>query len=253
MQSTQLKPIIEAALLGASHPLSIPQLAALFGVEEQPSHEDVARALEQLENDCEGRGVELVEVASGFRYQVRQSVHPWVARLWTEHQTRYSRALLETLALIAYRQPITRAEIEQVRGVAVATSIVRALEEREWIRVVGYRDLPGHPALLGTTKAFLDYFNLTSLDELPSLAEIRDIDDIDPQLALDTPPADSVAEISVESAAARRQAATASTDAPQPGSPESMSPTSRAPHPDITVTEPAADDESPFGTTEPTA
>jgi segregation and condensation protein B len=128
--------------------------------------------------------VELREVASGFRYQVREDVHIWVARLWTERQTKYSRALLETLALIAYRQPITRGEIEQIRGVAVSTNIVKTLEEREWVRVVGYRDVPGKPALFGTTRLFLDYFNLKSLDELPALAEIRDIEDYDPQLTL---------------------------------------------------------------------
>jgi segregation and condensation protein B len=140
--------------------------------------------VETLAQACEGRGVELVEVASGFRFQVREAVHPWVARLWAERQTKYSRALLETLALIAYRQPITRGEIEQVRGVTVATSIIRTLEEREWIRVVGYRDVPGKPALFGTTRQFLDYFNLKSLDQLPTLAEIREIADPDPQLAL---------------------------------------------------------------------
>ncbi len=135
-----------------------------------------------MQEDAAGRGVELVEVASGFRYQVREDVHPWVSRLWTERQTRYSRALLETLALIAYRQPITRAEIEQIRGVGVASSIVKTLEEREWVRVVGYRDLPGKPALFGTTKAFLDYFNLKSLDQMPPLSEIREIEDIDPRV-----------------------------------------------------------------------
>ena len=124
-----------------------------------------------LARRCAERGVELKEVASGFRYQVRQDVHPWVSRLWTERQTKYSRALLETLALIAYRQPITRGEIEQIRGVAVSTNIVKTLEEREWIRVVGYRDVPGKPALFGTTREFLDYFNLKSLDELPPLAK----------------------------------------------------------------------------------
>jgi segregation and condensation protein B len=152
-----------------------------------PPHEDIARALEALKADSDGRGVELVEVASGFRYQVREDVHPFVSRLWTERQTRYSRALLETLALIAYRQPITRAEIEQIRGVGVASSIVKTLEEREWVRVVGYRDLPGKPALFGTTKAFLDYFNLKSLDQLPPLSEIREIEDLDPQLSLGGP------------------------------------------------------------------
>jgi segregation and condensation protein B len=183
----QIKRIFEAALFGAGQPLALPQLAALFEEQDMPTHEDIARALEELKTDSEGRGVELVEVASGFRYQVREDVHPFVSRLWTERQTRYSRALLETLALIAYRQPITRAEIEQIRGVGVASSIVKTLEEREWVRVVGYRDLPGKPALFGTTKAFLDYFNLKSLDQLPPLSEIRDIEDIDPQLSLDGP------------------------------------------------------------------
>src|SRR5436305_14221871 len=180
----QLKRIVEAALLAAAQPLSLPQLSALFGEQESPSHEDLARALEELGHDCAERGVELKEVASGFRYQVREDVHPWVARLWTERQTKYSRALLETLALIAYRQPITRGEIEQIRGVAVSTNIIKTLEEREWVRVVGYRDVPGKPALFGTTKMFLDYFNLKSLDELPPMAEIREIEDFDPQLTL---------------------------------------------------------------------
>ena len=181
---SQLKRIFEAALLGAGQPLTLAQLGALFDETDTPTHEEIARTLEELRDDCETRGIELVEVASGFRFQVREDVHGWVSRLWTERQTRYSRALLETLALIAYRQPITRAEIEQIRGVGVASSIVKTLEEREWVRVVGYRDLPGKPALFGTTKAFLDYFNLKSLDELPPLSEVRDIEDIDPELAL---------------------------------------------------------------------
>ena len=184
MESAQLKRIVEAALLASAHPLSVPQLLALFAEPEMPTHEELAKALEDLGNDCAGRGVELKEVASGFRYQVYQDVHPWVARLWTERQTKYSRALLETLSLIAYRQPITRGEIEQIRGVAVSTNIVKTLEEREWIRVVGYRDVPGKPELFGTTKTFLDYFNLKSLDELPPLAEIRDVDELDVQMAL---------------------------------------------------------------------
>ncbi|MBU6198057.1 MAG: SMC-Scp complex subunit ScpB [Xanthomonadaceae bacterium] len=184
MEIRQIKRIVEAALLAAAQPLSPAQLSALFGENEAVSHEELARALEELGADCAERGIELKEVASGFRYQVRQDVHPWVARLWTERQTRYSRALLETLALIAYRQPITRGEIEQIRGVAVSTNIVKTLEEREWVRVVGYRDVPGRPALFGTTKNFLDYFNLKSLDELPPMAEIREIEDFDPQLTL---------------------------------------------------------------------
>lgn len=184
MELEQLKRIVEAALLASSTPLSLPQLFLLFAENEQPSHEDLSRALEELARDTEGRGVELKEVASGFRYQVRADVNPWVSRLWTERQTRYSRAQLETLALIAYRQPITRGEIENIRGVAVSSNIIKTLEEREWIRTVGHRDVPGKPELFGTTRAFLDYFNLKSLDELPPLAEIRDLSDFDPQLGL---------------------------------------------------------------------
>jgi segregation and condensation protein B len=186
MQIEQLKPIIEAALLAASQPLTVAQLGELFAEEDKVDREAIARALEALGEDCAGRGIELKEVASGFRYQVRQDVHPWVSRMWTEKPSRYSRALLETLALIAYRQPITRPEIEQIRGVVVSSNIVKTLEEREWIRVVGHRDVPGRPALFGTTRAFLDYFNLKSLDELPPLSEIRDMED--PQLRLDQEP-----------------------------------------------------------------
>ncbi len=180
MQIEQLKNIIEAALLAATQPLTVQQLGELFGEEDEVDREQIARALEALGEDCAGRGVELREVASGFRYQVRQEVHPWISRMWTEKPSRYSRALLETLALIAYRQPITRPEIEQIRGVVVSSNIIKTMEEREWIRVVGYRDVPGRPALFGTTRAFLDYFNLKSLDELPPLSEIRDLED--PQL-----------------------------------------------------------------------
>ena len=186
MQIDQLKPIIEGALLAASQPLSVAQLSELFVEEDDVDRAQIAMALEQLAAACEGRGVELKEVASGFRYQVRQDVHPWVSRMWSEKPSRYSRALLETLALIAYRQPITRPEIEQIRGVVVSSNIIKTMEEREWIRVVGHRDVPGKPALFGTTRAFLDYFNLKSLDELPSLAEIRDLED--PQLRLDDDP-----------------------------------------------------------------
>lgn len=192
-----LKRIVEAALLAAGNPLTTTQLLALFGENEATSHDDIARAVQSLQADCASRGIELIEVASGFRYQVRQDVHAWVARLWTERPSRYSRALLETLALIAYRQPITRGEIEQIRGVAVSTHIIKTLEEREWVRVVGHRDVPGKPALFGTTRGFLDYFNLKSLDELPSLGEIRDIDDLDPQLALG-PPSDEVLAIALD-------------------------------------------------------
>jgi segregation and condensation protein B len=186
MQIELLKSIIEAALLAATQPMTTQQLGDLFNDADDVSHEQVARALEALADDCHGRGVELTQVASGFRYQVRQEIHPWIARMWTEKPSRYSRALMETLALIAYRQPITRPEIEQIRGVVVSSNIIKTMEEREWIRVVGYRDMPGKPALFGTTRAFLDYFNLKSLDQLPPLSEIRDMED--PQLRFEQAP-----------------------------------------------------------------
>jgi segregation and condensation protein B len=180
-----LKRIVEAALLAAPQPLTVAQLADLFGEGEAPPADDIRRALHTLQEDCAVRGVELIEVASGFRYQVRSDVYPHIARLWAEKPPRYSRALLETLALIAYRQPITRGEIESIRGVAVNTQIIRTLEEREWIRVVGHRDVPGKPALFGTTRAFLDYFNLKSLDQLPTLAALQDLPELEPQLDFD--------------------------------------------------------------------
>jgi segregation and condensation protein B len=180
--------IVEAALLAANQPLTLAQLHGLFP-EEQPAPPDsVEQALEQLRDACADRGVELVEVASGFRYQVKEEVHGWVSRMWTERKTKYTRATLETLALIAYRQPITRGEIEAVRGVAVSSNTIQALEEREWIRVVGHRDVPGKPALFGTTKIFLDYFGLKRLDELPPLSELKDIGELEPQLFMDEAP-----------------------------------------------------------------
>jgi len=180
-----VKRVVEAALLASTTPLTLPQLAGVFDEFAMPGQDELAAAVTALQADCEDRGIELVEVASGFRYQVRGDVHPFVARLWTERPSRYSRAMLETLALIAYRQPITRGEIEQIRGVAVSSNIVRTLEEREWVRVVGHRDVPGRPALLGTTRQFLDYFKLKSLDELPALSEIHDLEDFEPELPLD--------------------------------------------------------------------
>ncbi|MBV6885045.1 SMC-Scp complex subunit ScpB [Xanthomonas euvesicatoria] len=185
MDQALITRIIEAALLASSQPLTLAQLQGLFPEEEPAPPGSVERALELLREACAERGVELVEVASGFRFQVKADVHGWVARLWTERRTKYTRATLETLALIAYRQPITRGEIEQVRGVAVSSNIIQALEEREWIRVVGHRDVPGKPALFGTTKGFLDYFGLKRLDELPPLSELKDIAELEPQLPLD--------------------------------------------------------------------
>lgn len=185
IKGEQLQQILEAALLASGQPLSTSQLAALFTDDERPPNGEISRALEQLRVDCADRGVELKKIASGYRLQVRQDLNEWVARLWTERPQRYSRALLETMALIAYRQPITRGEIESVRGVSVSTSIIRTLQERDWIRVVGHRDVPGKPALFGTTKTFLDSFNLQNLDDLPTLAEIRDMENLEPELQLE--------------------------------------------------------------------
>lgn len=198
MQIEQLKPIIEAALLASTQPMTVQQLGELFGEADDVNREQIAKALEALAGDCSGRGIELKEVASGFRYQVRQDVHPWISRMWTERPSRYSRALLETLALIAYRQPITRPEIEQIRGVVVSSNIIKTMEEREWIRVVGYRDVPGKPALFGTTRTFLDYFNLKSLDQLPPLSEIRDMEDPQMRFEPDPLPARIVRDLSID-------------------------------------------------------
>ncbi len=185
MDQTFITRIVEAALLAANQPLTLAQLQGLFSLDDPAPDGSIELALETLQAACADRGVELVELASGFRYQVKSDVHQWVARLWTERQTRYTRATLETLALIAYRQPITRGEIEQVRGVAVNSNIIKALEEREWIRVVGHRDVPGKPELLATTRTFLDYFGLKRLDELPPLSELKDIGELEPQLQFD--------------------------------------------------------------------
>ena len=182
MDQTLVTRIVEAALLAGNQPLTVIQLQGLFPLDEPAPEGSVQTALQQLQGACGERGVELVELASGWRFQVKADVHPWVARLWTERQTKYTRATLETLALIAYRQPVTRGEIEQVRGVAVSSNIIKSLEEREWIRVVGHRDVPGKPELLATTKTFLDYFGLKRLDELPPLSELRDIGELEPQL-----------------------------------------------------------------------
>lgn len=187
VEENKLKNILEAALMAMAKPMSVEQLMKLFDDEERPSASTMKQALTQLQQDCEGRGVELKEVSSGFRYQARQDYAEWLSRLWEEKPTKYSRAYLETLALIAYRQPVTRAEIEEVRGVGVSSNIIRTMVEREWIRVVGHRDVPGRPSLYATTKQFLDYFNMKSLEELPSLAEIKDLDDLNPELALSQP------------------------------------------------------------------
>ncbi|WP_251359399.1 SMC-Scp complex subunit ScpB [Kangiella sp. TOML190] len=191
MKQEKIVRIIEAALLAAGSSLNNDRILALFGEDEGVKPADIKQALETLQQETQGRGVELVEVASGYRYQARQDYAEWIARLWEERPARYSRALLETLSLIAYRQPATRSDIEQVRGVSVSSSIVKTLLEREWVRVVGHRDVPGKPALYATTKQFLDYFGLKSLDELPSLAEIQDLDNLNPELQFEQDEDDS--------------------------------------------------------------
>ncbi len=187
MDPDKLKQYIEAALLAAGQPLTLVQLNGLFEEDEQPGHSLLRQALSALDSELEGRAVELVEVAGGYRLQVRQKLMPVISRLWSEKPPRYSRALLETLAIIAYRQPITRGEIEEIRGVSLSANILKTLQDRDWIKVVGHRDVPGKPELLGTTRDFLDYFNLKGLGDLPTLAEIRDLDNLEPELELSDP------------------------------------------------------------------
>ena len=199
----QVKRIFEAALMAADKPLQRRELTALFDASEKPDDELIDGAIESLVEDCEHRGYELKRVASGYRYQVRQELSPWVSKLWQERAPRYSRALLETLSLIAYRQPITRGEIEEVRGVAVSSQIIKTLLEREWVKIVGHRDVPGRPAIYATTREFLDYFNLKSLDQLPPLAEIRDLHTIGREFDIELPPEvlEQLGEAQVEPAA----------------------------------------------------
>lgn len=209
MENDQLKMIVEGALLAAGRSLDLNQLEKLFdedllgrslakgqvvkesnaeddAVEEsRPARDQIKAILEDIAADCTGRGFELKRTGSGYRFQVRQELSQWVNKLWDEKPKKYSRALLETLALIAYRQPITRGDIEEIRGVSVSSEIIKSFLEREWVRVVGHRDVPGRPALYATTKQFLDYFSLKSLEQLPALNEIKDIEEINPELALD--------------------------------------------------------------------
>lgn len=186
MNHAQLKKIVEAALLALDGPLSVTELLSMFeDAPDKPNRQAIRKALLELQEDYAERGVELKEVASGFRFQVRSELADWVNRLYEERPQRYSQALLETLAIIAYRQPVTRGEIEDIRGVSLSTGIVRTLFERDWIKVVGHRDVPGHPELLATTSRFLDYFNLKELAELPLLGEIKDLDQVEPDLFQD--------------------------------------------------------------------
>jgi segregation and condensation protein B len=183
MNQEKIKNIIEAALMVSDKPLSIARILELFEKDaEAMDRETIRSALDQLQEDYRDRGIELREVASGYRIQIRSDYAEWVNRLFDEKPPRYSRALLETLAIIAYRQPLTRAEIEDIRGVGVSTTIIKTLQEREWIKVVGHKDVPGRPELLATTKEFLDYFNLKKLSDLPSLAEIKELNKLNPDL-----------------------------------------------------------------------
>lgn len=192
MTPEKLKPIIEAILSAADHPLSVEQLFNLFhGDIDQPSKDDIRKVLQQLVEEYEGKGLQIKQVASGFRFQANPEHAGWISRLWEQKPPRYSRALLETLALIAYRQPITRGEIEAIRGVSVSSNIIKTLQEREWVKTLGHKDVPGKPSLYGTTSTFLDYFNLKSLNELPTLSELKDLDRYHPELAFNEDNLDS--------------------------------------------------------------
>ena len=213
MEQQKLKNIIEAILLSAEKPLKVNQIEILFaGDNDAPTRDEIRKVLAELQEDYKTRGFDLIQVASGYRIQVKQDYSQWVGRLWEEKPARYSRALLETIALIAYRQPITRGEIEEVRGVSVSSNIIKTLMEREWIKVLGHKDVPGKPALYGTSKEFLDYFNLKSLDELPTLAEIKDLDQIHQELDLDGSNAEAANEAAVDEAGAEVEAETVDTE-----------------------------------------
>ena len=210
MNSDFLRQILEAAILVSDKPVDVSHLEKLFDEKERPHRDEIRAALDEITTDCRDKGFELVKVSSGYRFQTKQSLSAWVSRVWEEKPKKFSRAMLETLVLIAYRQPTTRGDIESVRGVSVSSDIIRVLDERGWIRVVGHRDVPGKPELLATTKEFLDYFNLKSLDQLPSLAEIKDFTDVDPALELLMPvdslsSADEDSQIDVQSGSTERE------------------------------------------------
>ena len=223
MQHSLLKQIIEGAILAADTPLSVDRIMSLIeggevgqDGEDVPSRSDVREVLDEIANDCAERGFELRKVATGYRFQVRSELGEWVGNLWEERPPRYTRALLETLALIAYKQPITRGDIEEIRGVAVSTNIIRTLLDREWIRVVGQRDVPGKPSLFATTREFLDYFNLKSLDQLPPLAEIKELDNLSGELGLELPEQTSDADAEPDEGGEASQSETAMEDAATP-------------------------------------
>jgi len=211
MDSNQLKYMIEAALLAAGRPMGIDRLQALFGDDEPPAKQAIRAAIMELQSDYADRGIEVAEVGSGFRIQIRTTMAHQLEKLWDERPPRYSRALLETMAIIAYRQPVTRGEIEDIRGVAVSTNIVRTLLERNWIKVVGHRDVPGKPAMFGTTKEFLDYFGLKKLDDLPPLSELKDFENLNIQLEM--PGGDAQADADVDTDTTQAEVSDLDTDA----------------------------------------
>ena len=243
MNEQYIKNVVEAGLLAAGRSLGLDELAALFGENERPGTAAIRSSLGVLEQEYATRALELKETASGVRIQVRREFATEVSRLWPERPQRYSRALLETLALIAYRQPITRAEIEAVRGVAVNPNIIRTLLERNWVRVVGHRELPGRPELLGTTREFLDYFGLRNVDELPPLAQLRGLDEIDPQLVLPVGPEGPEGEAAngAEAQTSPGAAAILSDDAGDPDDEPGNSPELSAAVPGLVAAGPTAD------------
>ncbi len=178
------KKIIEAAIMASSQPISLDQIIKLFDPDDAPSSQEVKQYVAEISEEYQGRSIQLTEVASGYRFQICPELAPWIQRLWQEKPAKYSRAVLETLALIVYRQPITRAEIEDIRGVAVSTTILKTLLEREWIKIIGYKEVPGKPALYSTTKQFLDDFNLKSISELPPLSELQDLTQFEAKIDL---------------------------------------------------------------------
>jgi len=227
MDDTEIKHVLEAAMLAAGRPLTLDKLSELFPKRGRPDRQQLRSIIATLAADYEGRGIELKEVASGYRIQIKRSMSDWLIPLWEDRAPRYSRALLETLALIAYRQPLTRGEIEEVRGVAVTTNIIRTLMERGWINVVGHRDVPGKPAMFGTTREFLDYFGLKKLDDLPPLSELKDLDDLNISLELPEPhpQVDMVEELKIEQADVVAHGDTELEAAPATsGQPESVEP-----------------------------
>ena len=245
MNDQYVRNVIEAALLAAGRPLAADELVGLFDERDGSAADEVHSALAALQSEYETRGIELVEVASGFRIQIRSAVAPPVSRLWQERPTKYSRALLETLALVAYRQPITRGEIEQIRGVTVNPNIIKTLLERSWIRVIGHRDVPGRPELLGTTRDFLDYFGLQRLDDLPTLAQLKELEDLRVQLSLPgaEPAVESIDPAAAESESSEARGATEATDAGEQSDEDELEAAqSDGPRPQGLVARPAGDD-----------